>query len=100
MERLLSTLPILYNLSSLCLCTSCKPKVYLYRFLGCLWYRGLCEHTAKGVKARGRRGRVEVLDCEIQSIEAVGRVFKSDDEAWDTDMLIRKVMILIQSWIL
>jgi hypothetical protein len=44
--------------------------------------------------------RIEVPDCEIQGIEGVGRVSKSDDEAWDTDMLIRKVMILIQRWIL
>jgi hypothetical protein len=44
--------------------------------------------------------RVEGPDCEIQGIEGVERVSKSDDEAWDTDMLISKVMILIQSWIL
>ena len=44
--------------------------------------------------------RVEGPGCEIQGIEGVERVSKSDDEAWDTDMLIRKVIILIQSWIL
>jgi hypothetical protein len=51
-----------------------------------------------GLEDRGMR--VEGPDCEIQGIEGVERVSKSDDEAWDTDMLIRKVMILIQSWIL